>query len=81
MSNLSQTVHILLTARGVDLKGNVDDLTTMINQGVIKVEKAARREALEETKSVLSVMLAGTSNPVEAIEIMFKSINYLLEAE
>lgn len=53
MSDLSQSVQVLLTARGVDLKGNTDDLMTMINQGVIKAEKVARREVLESWTNCL----------------------------
>ena len=42
-------------------------------------EATARRVALEVAKSTLSIMLTGATNPARAIEIMFTTINKLLE--
>ena len=50
MSDLSAEVIRLLGMRGLETDRIANDLTDIINRGVIKAEKAARVEALTEAR-------------------------------
>ena len=78
MSNLSQSVQIMLTARGINLKGNTDDLTTMINQEVIKAEDEARRKALTKIKNLVNGWVGRGWSPSKIRLYLFDVIDKLL---
>lgn len=53
MSDLSTEVHSFVQSPGFDITIHGDDLMTIINRGVIKVEKAARVEELEYMRGII----------------------------